>query len=327
MNILLAVPKILPVTRYGGTERIVWWLAKELSGLVHKVYLLSGPGSYCEFATIIPYRPGVPFNEQVPRDVDVVHLHFEPAETPEKPYLITVHGNPVTSKVFDINTVFLSKDHAFRHHSNTYVYNGIDPEEYGVADLVSDRSYLHFLAKAAWRLKNLRGAISISRKSGYPLKVLGGHRINIKMGLRITLDPQISFYGMVSGYKKNRLINGSKALLFPVLWHEPFGLSVIESLYFGCPVFGTPYGSLPELVSFQVGYLSDSQSELVRALRDIGGYSRKTCHEYVMDKFTSRRMAIDYLALYAKVLAGEKMNSSRPYYENNNRFRLLPFNK
>jgi glycosyltransferase involved in cell wall biosynthesis len=327
MNILLAIPKILPVSRYGGTERIIWWLGKELSASGHKVYFLANPGSSSEFATIIPYRNDVPFNRQVPADVDVLHLHYEPDEIPEKPYIITVHGNAVTSKTFDINAVFISRNHALRHHGNTYVYNGIDPEEYGSPDFGLRRYYLHFLAKAAWRLKNLRGAISISRKSGYPLRVLGGSRINIKMGIRITLDPRIRFYGMVSGTRKNILINGSKALLFPVLWHEPFGLSVIESLYFGCPVFGTPYGSLPELVPEQVGCLSESQSELIRALQHVDDYNRKTCHEYVMEKFTSGRMAVDYLKLYEKVLSGEKINSTQPFYEDNSQTRFLPFYK
>jgi hypothetical protein len=85
MNILLAIPKILSVIRYGGTERIVWWLGKELSASGHKVYFLVKPGSFSEFATIIPYRNDVPFNRQVPADVDVVHLHYEPDEIPEKP--------------------------------------------------------------------------------------------------------------------------------------------------------------------------------------------------------------------------------------------------
>lgn len=325
MNILLAIPKILPVFQYGGTERVVWWLGKELSRLGHKVYLLVNPGTTCEFATIIPYRPDVSLNSQIPGNIDIVHLHFESHERPEKPYIITIHGNTTDSKTFDINAVFISKDHAGRYHGDTYVYNGIDPEGYGKPDLVTERYYLHFLGKAAWRLKNVKGAISISGKSGYSLKVLGGTRINIKMGLRITLDPRIRFYGMVDGSRKNKLINGSKALLFPVLWHEPFGLAVIESLYFGCPVFGTPYGSLPELIPEQIGFLSDRQSEIVSALKYVDDYNRNICHEYVMDKFTSRNMAINYLALYERALQGEKMNLSQPFHECNHQARFLPF--
>ena len=60
-------------------------------------------------------------------------------------------------------------------------------------------------------------------------------------------------------------------MIFPVRWHEPFGLAIVESLYFGCPVFGTPYGSLPEIVAPDVGVLSARASDLAEAVRGAGG--------------------------------------------------------
>ena len=53
---------------------------------------------------------------------------------------------------------------------------------------------------------------------------------------------------MVGGTNKTKLLNQSKGLLFPVRWHEPFGLAILESLHYGCPVFGTPRGSCLKLV-------------------------------------------------------------------------------
>jgi hypothetical protein len=67
---------------------------------------------------------------------------------------------------------------------------------------------------------------------------------------------------MVGGQVKLDLLQGSRGLIFPVLWHEPFGLAVIESLYFGCPVYATPYGALPELVPPACGVLSAGRGEL-----------------------------------------------------------------
>ena len=148
--------------------------------------------------------------------------------------------------------------------------------------------------------------------SGYSLRVLGGKRVNLKMGLRITMDPRIRFEGMVGGETKNRLINDSKALLFPVRWNEPMGLAVVESLYFGCPVFGTPYGALPELVGPEFGRLSDSKSELVEALKHVDDYDRRKCHEYVCDNFASIHMTRNYHSLYEKVLKGEALNPRPP---------------
>ena len=59
---------------------------------------------------------------------------------------------------------------------------------------------------------------------------------------------------MVDASKKKVIIEQSKGLIFPVTWHEPFGLAITESFYFGAPVGGTPYGALPELVSPEVGF-------------------------------------------------------------------------
>ncbi|NQY28269.1 MAG: hypothetical protein HRT69_02240 [Flavobacteriaceae bacterium] len=51
-------------------------------------------------------------------------------------------------------------------------------------------------------------------------------------------------------------------IYLPVLWNKPFGLAIIESLYTGYPVFGPNYGSLPELIPENVGYTSNSMSEI-----------------------------------------------------------------
>ena len=69
------------------------------------------------------------------------------------------------------------------------------------------------------------------------------------MGLRFTLSQRIRFHGMVAGERKSALLRQSSGLIFPVVWHEPFGLAVVESLYMGAPVFATPYGALPEIVT------------------------------------------------------------------------------
>ena len=134
------------------------------------------------------------------------------------------------------------------------MHNGLDWNDYSTPELMKSRNYFHFLGNAAWRVKNVSGAINVIKKTKTQrLKVLGGVRFNFKMGMRFTFSTKVGFEGMVGGQTKFDLLNGSKGLIFPVKWHEPFGLAIIESLYFGCPVFGTPYGSLPELVTSDFG--------------------------------------------------------------------------
>lgn len=329
MRILLVNNTKIPVHFYGGTERIIWWLGKALSDMGHEVTFLVKKGSSCPFARVLTLREKIPLAAQIPDDVDLAHLHFESSETLPKPTLTTVHGNSSQPKVFDKNTVFISHNHAQRHGGSVFVYNGLDWDDYGEPLMDNRRSYFHFLGNAAWRVKNVRGAIELTGKAGERLHVLGGTRVNFRMGLRVTLSPNVRFHGMVGGDGKNVLLNGSKGLVFPVLWHEPFGLAIIESLFFGCPVFGTPYGALPELLGGRIyetahsggqvealysefGRLSIKKSELVEAIKHADDFDHNRCRQYVTDNFSAARMAADYLTLYEKVLNGQDLHAQAP---------------
>ena len=154
--------------------------------------------------------------------------------------------------------------------------------------------------------------------------MLGGVRFNFNMGMRFTFSPRIKFCGMVGGEQKDRLLNGSKGLIFPVRWHEPFGLAIIESLFYGCPVFGTPYGSLPEIVNNDVGFLSYKKDEVLNAML-YNKYDARHCNDYAVEEFNSKKMALAYLAKYEKILAGEKLNKSAPVLKHIQETKFLPW--
>lgn len=315
MKILIAINEVIPVKLYGGTGRVMWYLGKELDKLGHEVTYLVKKGSSCDFATVIEVDDEKDIIAQIPEAVDIVHFNYTPEHIQDikKPYVITIHGNASDFEAFDVNTIFVSKNHANRHGSDSYVYNGLDWDDYKRPDLSSKRDYFHFLGNAAWRLKNVKGAIDVIKgKKSERLKVLGGVRFNISMGLRFTFSPRISFYGMVGGEQKNALLNHSKGLIFPVRWQEPFGLAITESVYFGCPVFGTPYGALPELVRSDIGFLSNKKQDLINAVNDAAAFSRQNCHNYAVDLFNSKKMALAYLEKYDKVLANETLNQVPP---------------
>jgi glycosyltransferase involved in cell wall biosynthesis len=117
---------------------------------------------------------------------------------------------------------------------------------------------------------------------------------------------------MVGGEKKNNLIKASAGLIFPVLWDEPFGLAITESMYFGCPVFGTPRGSLPELVNEDLGFLSNDYNKIAEALKNADNYNRKFISEYARENFNSKIMAEKYFEKYLLVLNGKKLNNHNP---------------
>ena len=313
MNILIHHPGIIPPLKYGGAERVIYYLAKELNKKGHNVFCLVDKASSCDFATVIPFDKNKKIMQQIPKKIDIIHFHSTPQEFIPVPYVVTIHGNGSLNEEFDINSIFVSKDHAKRHKAKSFVYNGFDWSHYGQPRLDNKRTYFHFFGKAAWRVKNLKGAIQVILNTPKEkLKVLGGHRINFNMGFRITVSPRIYFYGMVGDKKKIELLQGSKGLLFPVLWSEPMGLAIVESLYMGCPVFGTPYGSLPELINSDIGFLSNNHEELVEAILNSDNYNRDACHEYARDNFNSKIMAEKYLEKYELVLNGHQLNEKKP---------------
>lgn len=311
MHIAIVHNAIIPAPKYGGTERVILWLGKQLVTMGHKVTYIVPAGSTCNFAEIVHLNTTIALNKIIPETVDVVHIHCGVNEIPTKPYIITLHGNINEVYDFDQNTVFVSKNHAARFGSDVFVYNGLDVDDYGKPSF-NKKKYIHFLGDAAWRVKNVKGAIAIATKANIPLHVLGGVRFNFNQGVRLTFNPSIHFHGMVGGEEKNNLLDQSSGFLFPILWHEPFGIAIIESLYFGCPVFATPYGSLKEIVTNDVGFLSTKSSELVEAIQHLDQFNAKKCHEYVMENFTHVQMTKSYLKLYEKVLNGETLNNQHP---------------
>lgn len=331
MNILIVDNSVIPALLYGGTERVIWSLGKELVLLGHKVNYLVKEGSKCDFANIIVYQDNIALHKQIPNDVDVVHFNSTPKdlELIEKPYIITMHGNANNDDCFDKNTVFVSRDHAERHSSTSFVYNGLDWSAYSKPDLYLKKNRFHFLGKASWGVKNLKGAIQIIKQLDHQkLNVLGGKRFServLKMGLNYTFSNKVSFKGMVGGQEKEHYLNISKGLLFPILWHEPFGLALIESLFFGCPIFGTPYGSLPEIVTSDVGYLSTRKDEIVDCIKNSYNFNPKFCHEYANETFNSKIMALNYLEKYHTVLNGQNLNTIKPKLMNNKENKYLKF--
>lgn len=313
MHILIVADCKIPVTKYGGIERMIWWLGKHLVQQGHEVSYVVQKGSFCSFAKVYELKKDIPFQQQIPPNIDIVHYNGYADGNITTPFVVTEHGNiNDTSVRFHPNSIFVSQNHAQRFGATAFVHNGLDFDDYEKPNFNINRNYVHFLADAAWKVKNVKGAIKIAKQAQEKLAVLGGVRFNFNMGIRITLDTHVKFYGKVGGQQKMQLLNGSKALLFPVLWHEPFGIAIIESLYYGCPVLGTPYGSLPELLNNEVGFLSNSYSELSNALKNIQQYNNKHCHDYVVANFSAKKMTDAYIALYEKVLNGVPLNSQSP---------------
>ena len=317
----------VPPPKYGGTERVLWALYLGQKALGHEVkFMTKSQNSHPDALT---FNPTKTIEQQVEGWADVIHFHFLFEGNIQTPYVCTTHNQQLTPKIFPQNTIFLGQRHAERSGGKAFVYNGLYWDDYGQPNLDQPSDYIHFLANAKYRDKNLKDSVSIARQANKKLHVLGSKRLNLKWKWDGKYQPyfyagkDLRFYGMIGGDKKNQIIRNSQALIFPVLIHEAFGLAMIESLYLGCPIIGSHHGSVPELIIPEVGLSTSSKSQMVEALKNIGQFSRKTCHEYARDTFNHMVMSKKYIAYYEQVLNGHPLHDNAPHCFGNLEGKLL----
>jgi glycosyltransferase involved in cell wall biosynthesis len=295
MRVALLYHGRLPVEHYGGTERVVVWLARGLAELGHEVVLLAGPGSRVPEARLVPVDPRaaehVDFDPRpfLPPGVDVLHAH-RPLALADVPTLWTLHGT-ATRPDYPPNMVCLSRDHAIRSGAAAYVYNGLDPADY---QFRSDKAAFDLFLGRLHSAKGWQWAVEGARRSGHRLVVAGGLRSLFRRGVRTV--------GRVGGERKRELLAAAGCLWMPALWNEPFGLTLIEAMVSGTPVLGTRRGSLPEIVSPETGALGDTLDELVAARPGLAKIDPEACRARVLSVFTHRVMAQRYLQLYREVV-------------------------
>src|SRR5690606_27535598 len=145
---------------------------------------------------------------------------FNNTELKEFPTLVTIQGNGKQGEDFSRNTSFLTRKHAAIHGSDVFVYNALDFEEYPWQPTKKNWDQFLFMAKGSWKVKNLKHCIKACKQSKKHLHIGGG-----KSWLP---SKYIHSYGMVGGDEKLEIMRKCDALLWPVRWHEPFGIAVIE---------------------------------------------------------------------------------------------------
>jgi glycosyltransferase involved in cell wall biosynthesis len=113
-------------------------------------------------------------------------------------------------------------------------------------------------------------------------------------------NPLVEFVGEIDETRKASFLGKARALLFPIDWPEPFGLVMIEAMACGTPVVAFRHGSVSEVIDSGVtGYVVDSMDQALAAAARVHELSRFRIRETFEHRFTARRMAEDYLELYA----------------------------
>lgn len=306
LHIALVCLSRFPCGHYGGTERVVYWLADALVTLGHRVSLVCYAGSHHINAdiTCIPCEDAADIDRLLPDDIDIVHFHDPALHSTRFPFLITLHGNAKEPLPYLRQTVGVSRDHAKRHGLAHYVYNGVALNN-EIQFNATPADYLAFLSKVSRRCKGVHTALQIARDMQFPLKVGGGTRFDCRKrlsGLWASLFAEVSFLGELSGMDKATLLSNASALLFPIEWEEPFGLVMIEALLCGTPVIAYRRGSVPELVPRDVGFVVDTLDEMKDAIRSIERIDRKRCHVWAKEHFSMSVCASHYVSVYQRRL-------------------------
>jgi len=323
----------VPPKRYGGTERVVHWLTEELVAMGHEVTLFA-TGDSTTSATLVPVREraarfvpnfevnGAPYMrllELVRRrahEFDVLHFHIDfwpfPVFAHQKvPFVSTLHGRldqPFVREIYDLfpDVPLVSISDAQRAPMPHLGWAGTVlhgmPERL-LMPQPARQDYLAFLGRISPE-KGIEAAIDIAAACGLTLRVAAkvgeeDAAYHARVVAPKLHGPGVDFIGEIDDAQKPGFLSGARALLVPIDWPEPFGLVMIEAMACGCPVIAFRRGSVPEVVEDgRTGFIVDDVAGAVAAVGQLHRLDRAAIRRRFEERWTARRMAADYLAVY-----------------------------
>ena len=337
MRIALIAPPFLPVppVAYGGTELFLAHLAAGLHSRGHTVVVYANGDSRvgCEVRWLYRHADWPvtdPAAAQLKnanhtswaihdasRSAEIIHLNdvvgLPFTRFVDLPSVLTLHHphEPVLSAMYSqypaMEYVAISEAQARREPmSRTSVaYHGLPVEDYVFRDHKED--YLIFLGRMA-PCKGAHLAIEAARTAGLRLKLAGEIQPVFQEYWDQSVMPhidgdRIEYVGEADALKKNSLLSGARALLFPIQWDEPFGLVMIEAMACGTPVLAFAGGSVAEIVRDGVsGWICRDVNEMAERAQ-APGVAAESCRSWVTRHFSRERMVNRYLEIYQSVLA------------------------
>ncbi len=331
----------VPPKLYGGTERVVSWLTEALVQQGHEVTLFASGDSVTRAQLVPITRQSLRLDDkcidQIAHHIleleivfenashfDIIHwhndyLHFPLSKRNSIPHVTTLHGR---MDIPDLVPLY----HAFRETpvvsiSNAQrkplpwlnwqgtVYHGLTENQFTLHP--EPGKYLAYIGRISPE-KRVDRSIEIARGAGMPLKIAAkvdrADRDYFKENIEplIQQEPLVEFIGEISDAEKDEFLGNAYALLFPIEWPEPFGLAMIEAMACGTPTIAYPRGSVPEVIDEGVtGFLVESIEAAVQAVERVSTLSRALCRQRFEERFTSTRMARDYVAIYERLVEEE----------------------
>jgi glycosyltransferase involved in cell wall biosynthesis len=253
-------------------------------------------------------------------DYDLIHSHYDflpltYSRLIRTPMLTTIHGLsnesivPVYQK-YNRNTHYVSISNSDRHPALSYidtVYNGIDESQFRFEEKPGD--YLLSFGRIHPD-KGTHLAIEIATRLNRKLVICG--LVQDETYFREKVAPLVNgssvvYEGNVGPEQRSRILGNAAALLHPISFEEPFGLSVAEAMMCGTPVIAFSRGSMPELIVHGVtGFLVHSVEEAITAVNQLSSINRLACRKHAMRHFSKEMMVAHYLKVYQKILEQPK---------------------
>ena len=248
---------------------------------------------------------------------DIIHNNFDFLPLTysgliQTPMVTTIHGFsspkiiPVYKK-YNNTSHYVSISNSDRNPELTYdatVYNGINIDEFIFCREPED--YLLFFGRIHPD-KGTYEAIEIAKESKRKLIISGLIQDQEYFSQKIQPyinDDDIVYVGNSGPTERLKLLSRACALLHPIGFPEPFGLSVVEAMACGTPVIAFNLGSMPELILHEkTGFLVSDTNEAIQAVKNVGLINRSKCTEWASSMFRKKKMIESYLKVYNKILS------------------------
>ncbi|HXH04856.1 MAG TPA: glycosyltransferase family 4 protein, partial [Candidatus Nitrosotenuis sp.] len=194
------------------------------------------------------------------------------------------------------------------------VYNGIDASHFEYDPNAED--YLMFSGRIT-PYKGVREAVQVAMHANRRLLIAGSVSKNdfwyFDEHVKPFLNDRILFLGMLDKEQLVKYYKKASALLMPIQWSEPFGLSMIEANACGTPVIAFSRGSVPEIVEDgKTGFIVDNSAEMIMAVEKIKQIKRKNCRDHVEKKFTQEIMFKNYEIVLSNIVELSKSKKKAP---------------
>ena len=339
----------VPPKTYGGTERIVYYLCRDLKRRGHHVELFASGDSKvdCTLQAVLPIAsqddPGSTFyleKEYEARNTwnlyrqgerfDMIHAHW----TTIAPYFSSFTTTPTL-----ITYAYIEKElHAYykKHfprcvpvcvsraqakmlgdESIPVVYNGVDLDDIAFNNKPDD---FFVIVGRMVPGKGIAEAIGIAKKIRARLLIIGHVTTHVPWSEEYFLKEvkphidgdKIRYIERLPYHELVQMMGKARAFLFPLQWDEPFGMVIIEAMAAGTPVLAYGRGSMPELIkNGETGYVVKNEDEMVDTIQRVETLDRARCRNWVRERFSVEQMVEGYERLYKSVVRGPRSQKGK----------------